>query len=189
MRRVAAFRCALAAVLCGAGMAAAAGEKPASGGLKPFASPEEQPVAVELIAEHASVQPGGATRVGIRFDIEEGWHIYGKTPGEAGLPTKIAWSGPSGASFGPLSWPTPQPLTDPGNLRTFGYTGAVVLASRLNVGRGAKPGVALPIQAKVEWLACKSLCVPGSADLHLTLPVSTDPPVSSTHAEFFEHTG
>ena len=156
-----------------------------------FAAPAEQPVRVELIAEHGSVQPGGATRVGVHFDLEEGWHIYAKEPGEAGLPTKITWGvtwrGPGGASLGPLNWPTPQRLMDPGNLRTFGYTGVLVLASRLTVSRDTGPGTPLPIHAKVEWLACKSLCVPGSADLHLTLPVSTNPPVFSTHAEFFEH--
>ena len=152
-----------------------------------FSAPEEQPVRAELIAEHASVQPGGSTRVGVHFDIEKGWHIYAKDPGESGLPTKIAWKGPAGASFGPLNWPTPQPLKDPGNLRTFGYTGVVVLASRLNVARATAPGTNLPIRARVEWLACKELCLPGSASLTLTLPVTTATPVSSTHADYFQH--
>ena len=152
-----------------------------------FSAPEEQPVRVELIAEHASVQPGGTTRVGVRFNIDEGWHIYAKQPGEAGLPTKIAWKGPPGASFGPFDWPTPQPLKDPGHLRIFGYTGVVIFASRLRVARAVAAGTTLPIRAKVEWLACKELCLPGSVDLSLALPVSANPPVASTHADFFDH--
>src|SRR3989338_7433391 len=98
-----------------------------------FAEPEEQPVKATLIAEHASIRPGGATRIGVLFDIEEGWHIYAEDPGDAGLPTKVEFSGPPVVQFGPVQYPPPTAFNDPGDIETFGYSRAVVLASRLTV--------------------------------------------------------
>lgn len=152
-----------------------------------FSAPEEQPVSAELIAEHASVLPGGRTRIGVHFEIEEGWHIYADPPGDAGLPTAIAWSGPAGVAFGPLRGPKPQTFIDPGDIRTFGYAGAAVLYSELTTRARLPIGRVLPIRAKVRWLACKEICIPGAAEFDLALPVSETAPVASTHAELFEH--
>lgn len=152
-----------------------------------FPQPESRPhpVAAELITEHASVQPGGTTRVGVHFEIEEGWHIYAQTPGDAGLPTNIAWLGP-GARFGPLQWPPFHEFVDPGDIHTFGYSGSAVLFSDLTANRGAEGSI--PITATVSWLACKDLCIPGKAEFELSLPVYEGAPIPSTHAEFFDHT-
>ena len=177
-------------VIAGLAMSAwAAGEKPAAKQPAAFPAPEgPSAVSAELIAEHASVQPGGSTRIGVHFDLDEGWHIYAKESGDAGLPTKIEWSVPSGVTVGPLEWPAHQEFVDPGDIRTFGYAGTVVLASRLTLKPSNNPPTTIPIHATVKWLACKELCVPGSAELDLSLPVSAEPPALSTHAELFEHT-
>ena len=171
-------------------LAAACGraEEPPGAGLSPFAASEEQLVRAELIAEHASIQPGGTTRIGVHFELEEGWHIYADPPGDAGLPTKIDWTVPNGLSVGPLQWPPAQELEDPGDIRTFGYTGTVVLYSTLSYQAWRDAYQSILVKATVKWLACKALCVPGSAELGLSLPVSADPPVFSTHAQLFEHT-
>lgn len=150
-----------------------------------FAPAAEQPVTAELIAEHASVQPGGRTRVGVHFDLEAGWHIYAKEPGDAGLPTSIEWSAPSYATFGPLEWPKAEELLDPGDIRTFGYSGAVTLASTLRLSPSTLLATEVPIRAKVKWLACRDICIPGVAELELTLPVTETAPTPSTHAELF----
>jgi thiol:disulfide interchange protein DsbD len=151
-----------------------------------FAKQEEHPVTATLIAEHASVQPGGNTRVGILFELEEGWHIYAKEPGDAGLPTSVAWEGPAGVSFGPLTWPAPQRFLDPGDITTFGYSGTAVLHSPLSYHTVRDAYHTLPLQATVKWLACRELCIPGAARLELGLPVSSQPPVLTTHAQLFE---
>ena len=152
---------------------------------KGFKALSEEPVNAELIAEHVSIQPGGSTRVGVKCRLENGWHIYAEEPGDAGLPTKIAWSGPSGVVFGPLPWPPAQQFVDPGDIRTFGYTGTVVLSSAMTLEPTAAPANPLSLRAHVEWLACKEICVPGSADLKLNLPVSAAAPIPSPHARLF----
>lgn len=165
-----------------------------------------QPVKAELITEHASIQPGGQTHIGVRFDLEPGWHIYAKQPGDAGLPTTIAWSVPDSlahwVTFGPLRYPIPKRFIDPGNIRTFGYSDPVVLASELELSSTLKPGQIIPqrasvgppsvmgdsilVKAKASWLACNEICIPGSADLQLHLPVRPDLPPLSSEAKRFQ---
>jgi thiol:disulfide interchange protein DsbD len=171
----------------GAAGASAWGEKPASGKSGGFATQAVHPVTAELITEHASVQPGGTTRIGVLFELQDGWHIYAEDPGDAGLPTKVKWSGPRGAKFGPLVWPAHQEFVDPGDIRTFGYSGAVVLSSDVRMPSGSRPGEPVRLAADVEWLACKEICLPGKTSLELALPVSGTTPSFSTHANFFDH--
>ena len=160
----------------------------APSGRAEFAQPEAQLVTAALITEHASIQPGGSTRVGIHFDIEPGWHIYADPPGDAGMATTIQWAEFPGLHVGPIQWPTPEEFVDPGDIRTRGYSGATVLAQQITLITRETP-VVLPLQATVKWLACRDVCIPGSAQLELALPVSGRPPVASAHAELFDHTG
>ena len=182
-------------------MARAAGPQQGSQKSTRFAMPERHPVTAELIAEHASVQPGGKTRVGVRFEIEDGWHIYAQDPGDAGLPTSVQWWLPlNGAvpgslriphnppGFQPLPWPKPLEFRDPGDIKTFGYSSSVVIASVLWIDPQQKPERTISIEADVKWLACKEICLPGKAHLSLDLPVSPEPPALSTHAQFFQQT-
>ncbi len=170
-----------------AGMASrASGEAESSGRRLGFGNTDLQPVKAEIITKHASIQPGGQTRIGISFDIEKGWHIYAKEPGDAGLPTEINWSAPEAATFAPIQWPKPQEFLDPGDIRTFGYSGSLVLMSDLVVSEKVSEGTILPLKAEVEWLACKDICLPGQASLLISLPVSGAAPSLSTHALLFE---
>jgi thiol:disulfide interchange protein DsbD len=185
----------LAMVLAPAAHAAGSGEQraeapqdeapapPAGGG---FAQPKEHPVTAELIAEHASLQPGGATRIGVHFDLQPGWHIYAQDPGDAGLPTQVVWTVPDEAKVGPLHWPPHEHFIDPGEIHTNGYEGMVVLYSNLTLSPNAQTGTNVPVHADVRWLACKDICLPGKAALDLTLMVSAGKPLHSTHAEYFD---
>jgi DsbC/DsbD-like thiol-disulfide interchange protein len=178
-----------ALVFLGTSVVQAAGEeaqRPITERLKGFATMEDPQVTAELIAEHASVQPGGGTRIGVHFEMEDGWHIYAHDPGDAGLPTKVLWSAPKGVTVGPLQWPKAHEFLDPGEIRTFGYAGTVVLHSTLALTHNAQTNGAIPIQAQAEWLACKEICVPGAAYLELTLPITPHPQAFSTHAQLFE---
>jgi thiol:disulfide interchange protein DsbD len=150
-----------------------------------FAQPEESPVQVQLIAEQTSIQPGGQTRIGILLTIQAGWHIYGENPGDAGLATSLMWSLPNQATVGALNWPPPETFVEPGEIHTFGYTGKTLLSSSLTLDAHVEPEGILPIGAAIEWLACKDICLPGSATLTLELPISAQPPTASSHTEWF----
>ncbi len=123
----------------------------------------------------ASAEPiaGEPLLLGVRFDIKPGWHIYWRYPGDAGLATDIQWRLPDGAKPGPLLWPVPIAFTQSGDLAGYGYEDEVVLASEVRFDRGALPAF---IGAGVAWLACKDVCVVGSAELEaMTDALLADP--------------
>jgi thiol:disulfide interchange protein DsbD len=130
---------------------------------------------VRLVAGRDAARPGSGQLLGVRFDIEPGWHIYWRHPGGAGLATEVEWRLPAGAAAGPLQWPLPIAFTQGGGIPGYGYEGSVVLASEL---RGA--AASAPVGAEVSWLACKEVCVLGRAELEGELgALPTDPALSA----------
>ena len=55
-------------------------------------------VHARLVAEDASVPPGGTITVALEENIRDGWHTYWVNPGDAGAPTEIKWTLPQGWS-------------------------------------------------------------------------------------------
>ena len=49
---------------------------------------------VSLVSDVATVEPGEPFRLGVHLELEEGWHVYWKNPGDAGLETHITFSLP-----------------------------------------------------------------------------------------------
>ena len=98
--------------------------------------------------------------VGIKFDIKKDWHIYWKYSGESGAPTKVKWllSGDANSSKH-LSWPTPEVFIERGNITTYGYANEVALLTDIETSNLNN------IKAKVSWLACKDICIPGSTEV------------------------
>lgn len=142
---------------------------------------------VELLAEPAAVEPGKTFTVGLKLDLETHWHVYWKNPGDAGLPVTLDWTLPAGWSAGPIQWPLPERISvDP--LMDYGYEGEVLFPVEITVPASAKPGVPVELKAKSRWLVCKEICLPGKADLSLTLPVVATgalPPADPARAELF----
>jgi thiol:disulfide interchange protein DsbD len=62
-------------------------------------------VQVELIADRAA--PGDSMRLGLKFDLEPGWHIYWQNPGDSGGPPEAAWTLPPGMMATGFEWPAP----------------------------------------------------------------------------------
>ncbi len=133
---------------------------------------------VRLIAATTGFAPGQSLDLGIAFRLAPGWHIYAENPGDAGLPTTVAWTLPQGASVGPLVYP-PHKRFDEAGLTTYGYDTHAVFTARATAPAAAAPFV---VGAKVSWLVCKDICIPGEASLSLTLPVAAGTPQPSFDA-------
>src|SRR4051794_21711535 len=86
----------------------------------------EDPVTAHLVAETGSIAPGETVWVALHLEMRPGWHVYWRNPGDAGLPTEIAWTLPQGFTAGEIAWPTPERfvVNDIGN---YGYAGSVDL--------------------------------------------------------------
>lgn len=131
------------------------------------------PVAATLIAEHASVQPGRAFWVGVMLTMQPEWHTYWRNPGDAGMATSIVWDLPPGFTAEPIQWPVPHLLDAPPTV-SYGYEQMVLFPVRITPSATAS-GTAV-LRARVSWLACKQLCLPGSATVAWELPVSAAAP-------------
>ena len=139
------------------------------------AAPVQQPHSqAELVPERAAVTPGQALTIGLHLRLEDGWHVYWKNPGDAGMPTSMAWTLPEGFAAGPMQWPAPRRIDVP-PLTSYGYEGEVMHLTEIQVPAGLAPGTQVPIRASADWLVCKEICIPASADFSLTLPVSSVP--------------
>ena len=133
-------------------------------------------VQASLVAADATVQPGHALTVALRFLHDPHWHTYWLNPG-TGLPTKLEWKLPPGWTAGDIQWPAPHVLTDrTGATIGNGYNDELFLPVTLTPPADLKPGENVELKASAEWLMCEDVCIPGSANLALTLAVSADAP-------------
>jgi thiol:disulfide interchange protein/DsbC/DsbD-like thiol-disulfide interchange protein len=140
-------------------------------------------VKAELIADRSAIVPGKTFTAGLLLRMAPGWHTYWKFSGDAGLPTELKWKLPPGWTAGELQWPIPLKLKDPGDIQTYGYSDEVLLMQEITppASAGASP---VTLTADANWLVCEKLCIPGSASLHLDLPVSATSSVAN--AELFD---
>ena len=148
----------------------------------PFSNSAEAPhVHVQLVAPDDQIYPGGANRVGLYFKLEQGWHVYWKNAGDSGEPPRIRWTLPGGVTAGPMQFPAPRRLPL-GPLMDFGYENEVLFPVKLDVAPTVKQGKAV-LHAKVSWLVCREVCIPGKAELETTLGLlPTAPPAQSGSA-------
>ncbi|HHP7243551.1 MAG TPA: protein-disulfide reductase DsbD family protein [Elainellaceae cyanobacterium] len=138
-----------------------------------FANPvQTEHVEVQLVSELQHVQPGSPFLVGLRFQIQDDWHIYWKNPGDSGASPTIDWQLPEGVTAGEIQWPAPERLPV-GPLMNFGYSGEVYLPVQLILASTLQSSEPLPMQADADWLVCKVDCIPESATLNLTLPIQS----------------
>jgi thiol:disulfide interchange protein DsbD len=136
------------------------------------------PVKAEhLTAELTSLAPqiavGGTVKLGLVLTIEENWHVYWINAGDSGEPPTIKWSLPTGMTAGPMQFPAPQRLPL-GPLMDFGYEDQVAFPLTLTASPSMKPGK-VHLDAKVDWLVCASVCLPGKAHLGIDLDVVKGP--------------
>jgi thiol:disulfide interchange protein DsbD len=124
---------------------------------------------VQLVFRKAQLYPGSGDHGGLYFKLEPGWHVYWKNPGDSGEPPHIHWTLPEGVTAGPLQFPAPKRLPL-GPLMDFGYENEVLFPFRLEFAKSAKPGNAV-LQAKVDWLVCREVCIPGKAELEVARKV------------------
>jgi thiol:disulfide interchange protein DsbD len=130
----------------------------------------ESPVRASLSAESPSLRPGGEVILDLHIDIEPGWHVYGPSVADTGLPTTLSWKLPPGFGALPPDWPPAERFSLLG-VDSEGYAGRLLLRAHVQVPRTAKPGSSVEIGLKAEWLACRVECTPGEAELAISLPV------------------
>jgi thiol:disulfide interchange protein DsbD len=126
----------------------------------------------QLLLAEDQARPGDTVLAGLRLVMDSGWHTYWKNPGDSGMATQIQWQLPPGVTAGNVRWPPPEKLAESG-LTTYIYTNEVVLLVPLKLSTDMRSG-RLELKAKLSWLECEVLCVPGNANVQAGLVVGTE---------------
>lgn len=145
---------------------------PARGAASAWAENEQS--RVRLLTEYAAAPRSGSIRMGLRFTLSPGWHVYWKNSGDAGFPPVVTFNTPPGTLGDPeLLWPAPHRFELPGDLVAFGYEKEVVypIQAELRTGAGASADV-LTIAADVDYLVCEVDCIPYRYTLTLDQPLA-----------------
>jgi thiol:disulfide interchange protein/DsbC/DsbD-like thiol-disulfide interchange protein len=143
-------------------------------------------IEAELVAERTAFLPGATNWVALRLKPEPGWHTYWLNPGDSGIATTVQWTVmPQGWKAGDIAWPYPstQRYQD---LVNYGYGEETLHLVPLEVPRAREDRAT--VQAAVKWLVCADICIPGTADLALSLPVSEIATADPVWSPRFEET-
>lgn len=152
------------------------------------AAPQEREpeVAVALVpAAGKTIAAGESFWVAALFEIEDGWHVYWKNPGDSGAPTSVELQVPEGfrVGRGPL-YPAPERVDLPAGMVSYAYEHETAVFFRVDVPEDAVEGTPIPLALEADWLVCKEVCFLGAAKARLELAVgaSAEPRASSSAA-------
>ena len=133
-----------------------------------------------IVAAQTALPADGAIQIGVDIELDDGWKTYWRSPGDAGYPVTVDWSGSRNAEVGEMQWPAPHrfSLFD---LDTFGYGERVVFPFDVTVLDPSRP---THLNATVDYLLCQEVCIPQVAQVSLTLEPGVS--VASTEAQLID---
>jgi thiol:disulfide interchange protein DsbD len=137
---------------------------------------------VELVADSEWIAAGETVNLGLRFALERGWHIYWINPGDSGEPPKVSWELPVGLTAGAMEWPVPRRLGTV-SVRDFGYEDGVTLLVPMHAEQKLAAAKTAQIVGRLSVLVCREMCVPGKAQVSLTLPIKPQAPTTNAQTE------
>lgn len=143
----------------------------------------QQPhVQAQLHSEFSTISPGHLYTLAIALEQEPNWHTYWTNPGDSGGATQLQWSGPEGAYFDGIQWPLVHRY-EVGPLVNYGFSDTTYLLTDFSIPSDySQDTVTINVQA--DWLACEEVCIPGTAQLSVTLNVGI-PAVAESNREHF----
>jgi suppressor for copper-sensitivity B len=120
---------------------------------------------------------GGKVTAALNFDLDRGWKIYWKEPGDTGYPPVIDSSKSDNLKSLDIKWPAPyrfrEKLTDDVFLESYGYEGDVLFPLSIEA---ENPQLAINLNMQIDYAICKEICIPAKANLLLELPASYNSP-------------
>ncbi|MEO9969926.1 MAG: protein-disulfide reductase DsbD domain-containing protein [Hyphomonadaceae bacterium] len=143
--------------------------------------PRESFADVTLIAEKDAAMAGDTFFAAFELDITDGWHVYWRNPGDAGLPPEPVWD-TGGDLAGEFIWPAPHELpVIPDELLDYGYEDRLVLPFPVTVPTDASGSVRLA--GELRYLICKDICIPEEAAFELDIDIATDAVLNTEHGQ------
>lgn len=124
------------------------------------------------------IVPGKPFVATVVLDLQPGWHTYWQYPGDSGLPPKVTWHLPRGWTVRPIEFSVPHQFSEPGDMIVYGYEKQQLLRATITPPKDLPQDQVYELKASLTWLACKELCVPGSAEVETKVLGPKDGPTS-----------
>ncbi len=116
----------------------------------------------EIIHDIQSLKPNQEYLIGVKFNLDPGWHTYWKNPGDSGEKASFEWDLPDGLVLEGPFWPQPEKIPYP-PLMTFGYNDQVTVFFKLSSTQVIKDD--LEVSLSTKWLACADVCLPQETNI------------------------
>ncbi len=129
-------------------------------------------VRARLIAATDGAGQGGTIHAGLQISLDKDWDTYWRSPGDAGAPPTVDWSGSVNVASVDWRWPAPTRFTLFG-LETFGYRQEVVFPLTVHPKH---PGEPVALRGEADLLVCSNICVPKHLAVSLDLPAGIAAP-------------
>ena len=130
-----------------------------------FAAPVDTGHAEVSIIKSEQSDNSKIVNLGIKMDMQPGWHTYWINPGDSGGVIDIEWTMPKGNTVSEVSYPSPHKIPYP-PLMTFGYENYVIFPATLSLDN---PDEDILISAKIDFLICADVCIPETALIQTSL--------------------
>lgn len=140
------------------------------------AAQSDAELGVRLVSGQNTLGNAKEILLGLDVALDDGVHTYWRSPGMAGTPPSLDWTGSDNLAGATLLYPAPTRFTLQG-LDTIGYQGRVLFPIRAQVLDTAKP---LSLKLGLDLLVCKELCLPKHFDLALMVPAGVATPSNET---------
>lgn len=138
---------------------------------------DEEQTTLRLISAREGLGDDGLVRVGLHFQLKPHWKVYWRSPGDAGFPPQLDFSGSENVSTTELSWPVPERFSVIG-LETLGYEDEVVFPFTIAAVDPSKPA---KLVARINYLTCNDVCIPYEANVSMTVPPGEADPTEFAH--------
>jgi|GEM_PF-2432016 len=129
-------------------------------------------VRVELGLDRSAVGPGGSATIGVRFIINEGWHLYWRNNGDSGMPIGVTFEAPEGVHVGEVRWPAPVRHIYGNGSVDYIYEHETALLAPIEIDDRFKAGDRVEITASFELLACREACVFGTGERTVVIDIA-----------------
>ncbi|GEM_PF-1917498 len=104
--------------------------------------------------------------LGWQISLKDGWKTYWRSPGDAGLPPRWAWTQNRNIQNISIKWPAPK-LLHIFDMDTYVYYHEVILPVTIKVSDITKP---TSILLNLEYMICAEICIPKEGRYRLDIP-------------------
>jgi thiol:disulfide interchange protein DsbD len=110
--------------------------------------------------------------LGVLINLQDGWHIYWRNPGDSGLPTDIEIILPNGITASEIIFPIPRIFASD-EIINYGYEHQVLFLFDLNIPRDYSLKET-NVSAKITSLICKEMCKAFDTTITISLDIAKE---------------